>query len=98
MYQEISCEDFRVKNQQEKLTVLDIREVDEVQTGAIPNAKNIPLSRFPQAVAELNKDQKYYLICHSGSRSHMLGNYLTEAGYDVVNVLGGMMAWSGEVI
>ncbi len=38
----------------------------------------------------LKKEQEYYLLCHTGQRSYYLTNYLTEQGYNVINVYGGI--------
>ena len=39
-----------------------------------------------------------YVICHSGVRSKMAAKKLKKKGYDVVNVQGGMSAWTGKVV
>ncbi|WP_371259111.1 rhodanese-like domain-containing protein, partial [Streptococcus cristatus] len=37
-------------------------------------------------------------ICHSGVRSKLAAKKLKKKGYDVINVRGGMSAWTGKVI
>jgi len=39
-----------------------------------------------------------YVICHSGVRSKLAAKKLKKNGYDVINVRGGMSAWTGKVI
>lgn len=39
-----------------------------------------------------------YVICHSGVRSKMAAKKLKKKGYDVINVRGGMSAWTGKII
>ena len=36
------------------------------------------------------------LVCRSGARSHSATEYLSAQGYDVANMVGGMLAWPGE--
>ena len=81
----------------EKLNIIDVREVNEVTMGKIPAAKNIPLGEIPFRLNELQSSQHYYVICHSGARSSSACEYLTQNGYDVTNVTGGMLAWNGEI-
>ncbi len=43
-------------------------------------------------------NETLYVICHSGVRSKMAAKKLKKKGYDVVNVQGGMSAWTGKVV
>ncbi|RAP76176.1 rhodanese-like domain-containing protein [Paenibacillus montanisoli] len=82
----------------EKLSLIDVREPDEWESGHIKEAVSIPMSVFVQHLGELNQfEEPIYLICRSGSRSGRVGDYLAAQGYEVVNVLGGMLSWPGEV-
>ena len=38
-------------------------------------------------------DEDVYIICRSGGRSLRATAYLQDAGFDPVNVIGGMGAW-----
>lgn len=80
-----------------KLHVIDVREVDEVATGKIPGAVNIPLGLIQFKMQELDRSKEYYIVCHSGGRSSMATRFLDGYGYDVTNVVGGMLSWHGEV-
>ncbi len=82
----------------EKFTVLDVREHSEWISGHIPNAKHIPLMELPTRIAELNKADEIVVVCHSGGRSYNASEYLAQMGYNVVNMLGGMSAWRGDVV
>ena len=44
MKNNISMQDFHIKYINEKLTILDVREIHEYAAGHIPSAKNFPLS------------------------------------------------------
>lgn len=81
----------------EQLNIIDVREVDEYQSGHIPGSKNIPLSLFEYRVNELPKNKPYIIVCLSGGRSAQATMYLESHGYDATNMTGGMMAWFGDV-
>lgn len=97
MINEISAEDFYRLTQTQELAIIDVREMDEFANGHIQTAKLLPLSTLMQQYTQLNKAQKYYIICRSGNRSGMACQFLSAQGYDVINVLGGMNAWKGVV-
>ena len=82
----------------EKLNIIDVREVEEVQGGHIPGAVNIPLGLLEFRMNELSKDESYIIVCLSGGRSGQATMFLESYGYDVTNMAGGMMAWQGEIV
>ena len=43
----------------------------------------------------LDKDETYYLLCHTGQRSHYTTTILTDLGYNVINVRGGINQYPG---
>ena len=89
---EITFNNFYQLYQKESLSVLDVREVEEFETLHLEGARNLPLSQLADAYEQLDKTQPYYVICKSGIRSARACQFLTEQGYEVVNVQGGMDA------
>ena len=89
---EITFDDFYQLYQKESLSVLDVREVEEFQALHLEGARNFPLSQLADTYEQLDKTQPYYVICKSGIRSARACQFLTEQGYEVVNVQGGMDA------
>jgi len=81
----------------EKLNLIDVREVDEVQAGHIPGITNIPLGLLEFRAHELDKNQPYIMVCRSGGRSGQATQYLESQGYNVTNMTGGMLSWEGKV-
>ena len=75
----------------EKPQIIDVREPHEFRSGHIPGAKNVPLGK----VAQYIPSGKTYVVCQSGMRSKQATKALLKQGYDVVNVRGGMMSWTG---
>ena len=90
---EIAFDEFYQLYQNEQLSLVDVREVEEFQTLHLEGARNLPLSQLADTYEQLDKDQLYYVICKSGMRSARACQFLAEQGYDVINVQGGMMAF-----
>lgn len=80
----------------EELTLIDVREDDEVAEGIIPGAKHIRMGDIPASLEQLDADKETVYICRSGRRSENVCLYLQEQGYDVVNMTGGMLEWEGS--
>lgn len=80
--------------------VVDVREVDEFETGHVPNAHLIPLNTVPDRIAEIPHGETVWLICQGGVRSMKAANYLEAQGYDVVSVAGGTGSWisAGKIV
>ena len=82
----------------EKLEIVDVREQEEVQVGIIEGAKHIPMGEIPARLDEFDKDKEYIFVCRSGGRSGNVCYFMQEQGFKVVNMIGGMLDWTGEVI
>lgn len=75
-------------------TLIDVREHHEWEAGHAPDAVHVPLG-------ELHPDRlpaadRVLCICRSGARSSQAVSVLRNAGYDAVNVEGGMTAWHAD--
>lgn len=79
------------------LHIVDVREPHEWFQGHIPSAKHIPLGQLPHRMDELDLQEEWFVICHSGGRSALACEWLEEQGFRAVNVMGGMMVWEGEI-
>ena len=82
--------------QAQRPLVVDVRQPEEFRTGHIVGAKLIPLGELSRRLNELPKDKEIACICATGSRSRSATKILMRAGYNVINVSGGMMSWSGN--
>ena len=79
--------------------VLDVREPDEYEQGAIPGAVHIPRGTLEGSVENRIADKSAPVIIHcaSGVRSAFAAKTLAEMGYeDVVSVAGGFNKWKDE--
>ena len=79
------------------LKLIDVREVDEVEAGHIPGVIHIPLGLLEFRMHELDKNESYIMVCRSSARSGRATQFLESRGFDVSNMVGGMLAWEGEV-
>lgn len=82
----------------EKVHIIDVREVSEVEAGHIPGIIHIPLGLLEFRMNELDKNTPYIVVCHAGGRSAQATAFLASQGYDVTNMVGGMLEWKGEVV
>src|SRR3954467_7448340 len=79
--------------------VLDVREPDEYEQGAIPGAVHIPRGTLESSIEGRIPDKSTPLIVHcaGGTRSAFAAKTLEELGYtDVVSVAGGFNKWKDE--
>lgn len=76
--------------------LLDVRSEKEYADGHIKNAILIDIndsSFVNQAKAKLDTARTVAIYCRSGRRSAKAASVLTEAGFNVVNLKGGIEAW-----
>ena len=82
----------RFKNGKRPL-IIDVRQPDEYRSGHIIGAKLIPLNKLHNRVNELPQNREIVCVCASGNRSGSATRMLTKAGFNAVNMKGGMNAW-----
>jgi rhodanese-related sulfurtransferase len=81
----------------EDAQVIDVREPTEFAGGHLLGAKNIPVARFGERSADLDKlkDKPVIVCCETGIRSAKAVKELQKLGFRrVFNLDGGMAAWS----
>tara|TARA_B100000809_G_C14625620_1_gene346552 strand:- start:173 stop:487 length:315 start_codon:yes stop_codon:yes gene_type:complete len=81
----------------EKFTLLDVREERELIMASIEGSTHIPMMAIPYQLDTINLDAPVYILCHSGVRSAQACLYLKQKGFDAINILGGIHAWSLEI-
>lgn len=80
--------------QGEQLTLIDVREDEEVAEGMIQGALHIPLGQLPERLGEIPQVDELILVCRSGNRSGRALGYLEANGYKgLKNMTGGMLEW-----
>jgi rhodanese-related sulfurtransferase len=84
--------------QEGAVTLLDVREPDEIATARLAGALEIPMREVPSRLDELDRDRPLVVMCHSGGRSRRVAEFLAASGFtNVFNLRGGIDAWSLEV-
>ncbi|TPV35440.1 rhodanese-like domain-containing protein [Paucihalobacter ruber] len=88
-------------NQSNNAVVLDVRTLDEVAEGVIPNAIHIDIFKgqgFIDELEQLPKDKTYFVYCRSGRRSAQACDVMQKLGFkETYNLLGGIMEWQGDI-
>src|SRR6059058_191128 len=79
--------------------VLDVREPDEYEQGAIPGAVHLPRGHLESKIESRVADRSTPIVIHcaSGIRSAFAAKTLQDLGYtDVVSMVGGFNKWKDE--
>ena len=81
------------------LQVIDVREPHEYEIARLPGTKLIPLGQVTSRMSEIDTSRETIVHCKGGVRSAKAIRALTEAGFTgkLVNLKGGITAWSDEV-
>ena len=87
----------KLMNNNEQITLVDVREKEELVMASIKGSIHVPMMAIPHQLELFNKDEPIYLFCHSGVRSAQARLYLEQQGFDSVNIIGGIHAWSTEI-
>ncbi len=81
------------------VVVLDVREPDEYEQGALPSALHIPRGHLEAQIETkiVDKSAPIVVYCAGGVRSAFAAKTLAELGYtDVVSMAGGFGKWKDE--
>ena len=82
---------------QEKVTVVDVREIWEYNRGHIENVVFIPLGKLPFNTEKVPRDHMVVIVCAGGNRSVQARKYLNNQGFqNIYTMEGGMAAWAKE--
>ena len=76
--------------------LIDVRQPEELELASVSQARHIPMAEIPARLGELDPGATIAVLCHHGGRSMQVARFLERNGYaDVINVTGGIDAWSG---
>jgi len=80
------------------ITLLDVRQPEEYQSGHIPGAVLLPLPELPGRLKELDASEQIITYCRSGRRSYSAAALMSGQGFKYVYSMdGGITAWNGLV-
>lgn len=82
----------------ENITLLDVRTPEEFAEGHIEGAILIPVQVLNESLSKLQsaKGGKVIVYCHSGNRSVAASRILVKNGFLPLNVKGGISGWKSE--
>lgn len=75
--------------------LLDVRTVEEYQSGHIPESENIPLSNIE--TSNYAKETPLFVYCYSGARSDQACRILKKQGYQNIVNIGGIANYQGPI-
>jgi len=74
--------------------LVDVRTIEERNAGRIPDdTAHIPFDELQARAAEIDRDRPVVFYCRSGERSGVAADAFAAAGFDAVNLVGGILAW-----
>ncbi len=66
--------------------VIDVRTIEEYQSGHVKGSKNIVLNLIPAKTSEIKAlNKKIIAVCRSGARSGQATSFLNNQGLDAIN-------------
>jgi len=89
LLEQMFMEDLKNYNEKETI-ILDVREELELIGGEFDNSINIPLSELRKRYTELPKDKEIWTYCAVGLRGYIATRFLSQKGYRVKNIAGGI--------
>ncbi|MEY3002082.1 MAG: hypothetical protein RLZZ428_457 [Pseudomonadota bacterium] len=98
-----ATEALRLLQQEENITLLDVRTIPEYKEGHLRDATLIPLDALENNLGMLaeDKSKKIVVYCHSGNRSIAASRILEAHGFTPINVKGGIIDLTeakGEIV
>jgi adenylyltransferase/sulfurtransferase len=97
---EISASELKALiDQGRDLQIIDVREPNEFAIARIPNSKLIPLGQVVERKGEIDPSRYTVVHCKGGTRSAKAIAALKASGFTgtLVNLKGGILAWSSDV-
>ena len=82
----------------EPVTILDVREPQELAICKFENSLDIPMQSVPANLEKLKESGRLVVVCHSGMRSWQVTQWLRQQGVEAAtNLAGGIDSWACEI-
>jgi rhodanese-related sulfurtransferase len=96
---EMAAPDFAkwLETNQDAIDLIDVREVQELQSGGIGGARHCPLSRFMELFPKFSRQKMIGVYCSHGIRSLDVAGFLRGQGFTAVSLEHGLEAWNGPL-
>ncbi len=91
---------YREKEHEKSYLLIDVRQPAEYKESHISGSILLPLNQFEEQVEEL-PEKNLIFYCRSGIRSKaaaLTADFFNEAGKDIYNLEGGILAWHGITV
>lgn len=96
----LTVEAFEVGINRQDVQILDVRTIDEYNSGHIANALLADWNNeliFKERVRYLDKNKPVYTYCLAGSRSDAAADWLKKEGFgEVYSLQGGITSWKNK--
>lgn len=103
----ITPKQLKERLDKEKITILDVRSKEKFQIGRLkhPNAEHINIFKedifhfkntHDPIQLPIPQEQEIVITCTSGNSAKKCADILTDKGYNVTLLEGGMMGWNQE--
>ena len=93
----MDVDEFEKAISREDVVLLDVRTSEEFAERHLKHAIQIDVKEpgfLEKCQKQLPAGKTVAVYCRTGFRSKSAGNILTEAGFDVINMKGGITAWA----
>lgn len=77
--------------------ILDVREAEYYREGHIKTAVNVPLAEIEDGNFYFDRYKTIIVYCERGASSLTATRILLDRGYDVINTIGGIVSYKGEL-
>jgi rhodanese-related sulfurtransferase len=94
---QVSAQDvFDMQKRGERITLLDVRDLNEVNLGKIPGAVHVSRGNLESKIeALIPRDAHVVIYCASGNRSAFAAETMEQMGYtNVASMAGGFRGWA----
>lgn len=93
--------DWLAQHASDQPVLLDVRDPLELTVARVRpegfELVHIPMNELPARLGELDPQRPMACLCHHGVRSQRVAMFLAHNGFEqVVNIAGGIDAWSTE--
>lgn len=99
-YISISAQEAKsIMDNESNYIILDVRTIEEYNSGHIPNAILIPDYEIKDKAESILKDKNQLILvyCRSGRRSKNAASTLVSLGYTNIKEFGGIIDWPYEI-
>jgi rhodanese-related sulfurtransferase len=91
--QDAELDPQEVAEMRDAVQLVDVREPYEWAAGRIAGARHIEMDDLAAEATSLDRERPVVFYCRVGARSGMAAHAFRRAGYEALNLAGGLEAW-----